>query len=62
MRIYRRTVKVSGTRVTLAGTVDSWYQKSEAGRIAWKAPGVWSVENNLVVEAEGCINEPKNSS
>jgi osmotically-inducible protein OsmY len=43
-------VKVSGTKVTLSGTVDSWYQKSEAARIAWKAPGVWSVENDLVVD------------
>jgi len=43
-------VKVSGTKVTLTGTVDSWYQKSEAARIAWKARGVWSVENDLVVD------------
>jgi osmotically-inducible protein OsmY len=43
-------VKVSGTKVTLTGTVDSWYQKAEAARIAWKAPGVWSVENDLVVD------------
>jgi osmotically-inducible protein OsmY len=43
-------VKVSGTKVTLTGKVDSWYQKSEAARIAWKARGVWSVENNLVVD------------
>jgi len=44
------TVKVSGTKVTLTGRVDSWYQKSEAARIAWKARGVWSVENDLVVD------------
>jgi osmotically-inducible protein OsmY len=43
-------VKVSGTKVTLTGKVDSWYQKSEAARIAWKARGVWSVENDLVVD------------
>jgi osmotically-inducible protein OsmY len=43
-------VKVSGTKVTLTGTVDSWYQKSEAAKIVWKAPGVWSVENDLVVD------------
>ena len=43
-------VKVSGHKATLSGTVDSWYQKDEAGRIAWKAPGVWNVENNLAVE------------
>jgi osmotically-inducible protein OsmY len=43
-------VKVSGTKVTLTGTVDSWYQKSEAARIAWNAPGVRLVENDLVVD------------
>jgi osmotically-inducible protein OsmY len=43
-------VKVSGQKATLTGTVDSWYQKDEAGRIAWKAPGVWSVEDELLVE------------
>jgi osmotically-inducible protein OsmY len=43
-------VKVSGHKATLSGTVGSWYQKDEAGRIAWKSPGVWNVENNLAVE------------
>jgi osmotically-inducible protein OsmY len=40
-------VAVSGHKATLTGTVDSWYQKSEAERIAWKAPGVWNVGNEL---------------
>lgn len=44
------TVKVSGTKVTLTGSVSSWYQKNEAGRIAWKTPGIWSVDNELEVE------------
>ena len=43
-------VKVIGNKVTLNGTVNSWYQRDEAGRIAWNAPGVWAVENELVVE------------
>jgi osmotically-inducible protein OsmY len=43
-------VKVSGTTITLSGTVASGYQKSEAGRIAWNSPGVSHVENALVVE------------
>lgn len=43
-------VKVSGTKVTLTGTVTSWYQKDEAARIAWKTPGIWTVENELEVE------------
>lgn len=43
-------VKVSGTNVTLTGTVGSLYQKKEAGRIAWKTPGVYTVDNKLEVE------------
>jgi len=43
-------VKVSGNKVTLNGIVDSFYQKDEAERIAWNAPGVWSVDNELVIE------------
>ena len=43
-------VKVSGHKVTLTGTVKSWYQINEAGRMAWNAPGVWTVDNELVVE------------
>jgi osmotically-inducible protein OsmY len=43
-------VKVSGTKITLTGRVSSWYQKEEAGRIAWNTPGVWSIDNELVVE------------
>lgn len=43
-------VKVSGTNVTLTGIVSSVYQKDEAGKIAWKTPGVWSVDNKLLVE------------
>jgi len=43
-------VKVSGHKVTLNGTVNSWYQKDEAARIAWNAPGVWTVDNELVVK------------
>jgi osmotically-inducible protein OsmY len=29
--------------------VDSFYEKEEAERIAWNAPGVWSVNNELAV-------------
>lgn len=45
-------VSVSGTTVTLSGTVNSWYQKEEAGRIAWKTSGIWHVKNELVVDYE----------
>lgn len=43
-------VSVSGTTVTLSGKVNSWYQKEEAGRIAWKARGICDVKNELSVE------------
>lgn len=43
-------VKVNGTTVTLTGTVSSIYQREEAERLAYKTPGIWAVENNLVVE------------
>ena len=43
------TVKVRGHKVTLSGTVDSWYQKDEAGRMGWNAPGVREIDNQVVV-------------
>jgi len=43
-------VSVSGTTVTLTGMVNSWYQKEEAGRIAWNTPGIWHVNNELEVD------------
>ncbi|MBW8523773.1 BON domain-containing protein [Chryseobacterium chendengshani] len=45
-------VSVSGTIVSLTGTVHSWYAKDEAARIAWKTPGIWEVINQLAVEYE----------
>lgn len=45
-------VSVLGTTVTLTGTVNSWYQKEEAGRIAWNTPGIWSVNNELAIDYE----------
>ncbi len=48
MKIFR--VRVTGNNVTLTGMVDSIYQKDEAGRIAWNAPGVRSVDNELVID------------
>jgi len=45
-------VSVSGTAVTLKGTVHSWYAKEEAARIAWKTKGIWEVNNELTVDYE----------
>ncbi|PRB06102.1 ornithine aminotransferase [Chryseobacterium sp. MYb7] len=52
--IYDNDIKVSvlGTTVTLTGTANSLYQKEEAGRIAWKTPGIWNVKNELEVNYE----------
>ena len=43
-------VGISRTKLTLTGMVHSLDQKGEAERIAWKAVGVWSVTNELVIE------------
>ncbi len=43
-------VQATGHKVTLTGTVNSWFQKDEASRMAWGAPGVWNVDNELAVE------------
>lgn len=43
-------VNVSGSKVTLKGIVHSLYQKDQAGRIAWNAPGVLTLDNELVIE------------
>jgi len=43
-------VKVSANKVTLNGIVHSLYQKDVAGRIAWNAPGVRAVDNELLID------------
>ena len=43
-------VHVFGNKVTLNGSVNSGYQKEEASRISWNAPGVFSVDNELIID------------
>ena len=43
-------VYVSSNNVTLHGIVHSYYQKEEAERMAWNAPGVWTVNNELIID------------
>ena len=43
-------VTVTGKVVTLNGVVNSYYQKEEAERIAWQAPGVNVVVNELIID------------
>ncbi|MEX1131723.1 MAG: BON domain-containing protein [Flavobacteriales bacterium] len=43
-------VNVLDNTVTLTGTVGSMYQKQKAGRVAWNTPGIYNVNNDLLVE------------
>lgn len=44
------TVTVEGTHVKLTGFVDSIFQKDQVEQIVWKTPGIWSIDNDLVIE------------
>ena len=46
----RITVEVQGTKAILKGTVRSWAEREEAERVAWSAPGIYSVENRITLE------------
>jgi osmotically-inducible protein OsmY len=42
-------VETEGDKVILRGTVRSWFEREEAERAAWRAPGVRNVENRIVI-------------
>ena len=42
-------VEVCGSKVMLRGQVRSWAERAAAWRIAWRAPGVSSIENQIEV-------------
>jgi osmotically-inducible protein OsmY len=44
------TIEVEGGKVRLSGTVRTWAEREEAERQAWAAPGVYQVENLIIVE------------
>jgi osmotically-inducible protein OsmY len=48
---HRIQVETIGSKVILRGTVRSWWQKKEAERVAWQAPGVTEVVNQIEVVA-----------
>ena len=43
-------VYVSKNEVTLHGIVHSFYQKEEAERMSWNAPGVRTVKNEIIID------------
>jgi osmotically-inducible protein OsmY len=43
-------IETSGDKVTLTGKVRNYTERDEAERVAWAAPGVYSVDNQLAVE------------
>lgn len=50
-------IAVKNNEVTITGTVSSLYQKNQAERIVWNAPGVCSVVNELVIEYDFALSE-----
>jgi len=46
----RITVEIVGTKAILKGAVRAWAEKKEAERVAWSAPGITEVDNQISLE------------
>jgi osmotically-inducible protein OsmY len=46
------TLETSGNKVILRGTVRAWAEKEEAERIAWSSPGVYNVDNQILIDTD----------
>ena len=46
----RIQVEASDGEVVLKGTVHSWFEREQAERAAWQAPGVRKVEDRIVIQ------------
>ncbi|WP_296949531.1 BON domain-containing protein [uncultured Massilia sp.] len=47
---HRIQVEASDGEVVLKGTVHSWFEREQAERAAWQAPGVRKVEDRIVIQ------------
>jgi osmotically-inducible protein OsmY len=45
----RITVEVQGSKAVLRGKVRSWAEREEAERVAWLAPGITSIDNQITL-------------
>jgi osmotically-inducible protein OsmY len=46
----RINVSVEDGKIILTGTVHGWWEREEAERVAWSAPGVTRVDNRIIVQ------------
>jgi osmotically-inducible protein OsmY len=53
----RITIEADGGEVALGGTVSSLPKREEAERVAWSAPGVTNINNQIVVNGDCDDNE-----
>jgi len=46
---HRIRVEENGEKITLRGAVRSWFERNEAEHVAWAAPGVRTVDNQITI-------------